>query len=353
MPKPRVLVIGPVSPHVTAHIELIQKCASQIHLLTTRPTDSIDGVSVNVLDFSIRNPFNWWLTVRKIKTEILQFKPDVIHVHQANACAWYATAANRELKLPLILSVWGSDILLTPQRNLIFKYLIRKSLKRVTLITAGSKHLGAQTAKLVEPHPLEVHICSFGVAPYPIDANKENIIYSNRNHEPLYRIDQVIRMFQRFSESPQGKGWRLVIAGKGTQTKALRDLAQKQGLNDSIDFVGFVSREENHTFCAKARLFVSIPESDSAAISLLEAMYHKCLPVISNLPATNEWVSHGVNGFVVNDLNTDFFSAALNVESDEIGVKNRAKIEAEALSEHASRRFCNALDRAIEKHKSH
>ncbi len=352
MPKPKVLVIGPVSPHVMTHIGLIQMCSSEILLLTTRTTEPIDGVSIKVIDFSIRNPLNWWLTPRRIEAEILQFKPDVIHVHQANACAWYATAANRKLKLPLVLSVWGSDILLTPQKNLIFKYLIRKSLKHVTLITAGSKYLGAQAAKLAEPHPLEVHICSFGVAPYLVDTSKEKLIYSNRNHEPLYRIDRLIRAFQRFSHSPQGEGWRLIIAGKGTQSKALQDMVQELGLNGLIDFVGFVSREENHMFCAKSRLFVSIPESDSAAISLLEAMYHKCLPIVSDLPATNEWVSQGLNGFVVQDLNSDFFSAALQIESVEIGTANRAKIEAEALTEHASRRFCSALGRALEKHKS-
>jgi len=49
-------------------------------------------------------------------------------------------------------------------------------------------------------------------------------------------------------------------------------------------------------------VFVSVPRSDATSISLLEAMGHGCLPVLSNLPANGEWVIDGLNGRIVEDL---------------------------------------------------
>jgi glycosyltransferase involved in cell wall biosynthesis len=49
-------------------------------------------------------------------------------------------------------------------------------------------------------------------------------------------------------------------------------------------------------------VFVSVPDSDGTSVSLLEAMGAGCLPVLSDVPANREWVVHGSNGLLVEDL---------------------------------------------------
>ena len=44
---------------------------------------------------------------------------------------------------------------------------------------------------------------------------------------------------------------------------------------------------------------MSQPASDSVAVSVLEAMAHGCIPLLSDLPANRELVQDGDNGWIV------------------------------------------------------
>ena len=47
---------------------------------------------------------------------------------------------------------------------------------------------------------------------------------------------------------------------------------------------------------ARARWYVSLPESDSVSVSVLEALAHGCIPLLSDLPANRELVHPGDDG---------------------------------------------------------
>ena len=49
---------------------------------------------------------------------------------------------------------------------------------------------------------------------------------------------------------------------------------------------------------ARARWYASLPTSDSVSVSVLEALAHGCIPLLSDLPANHELVRHGVNGWI-------------------------------------------------------
>ena len=50
---------------------------------------------------------------------------------------------------------------------------------------------------------------------------------------------------------------------------------------------------------ARATWYLSLPASDSVSVSVLEAMGHGCIPLLSDLPANHELVRHGENGLVL------------------------------------------------------
>jgi glycosyltransferase involved in cell wall biosynthesis len=88
----------------------------------------------------------------------------------------------------------------------------------------------------------------------------------------------------------------LVIAATGEETENLKKLVTDLKLNDKVTFVGWLSLTENLKWYAKSKFYVSIPDSDATSISLLEAMYYGCYPIVSSLPAKREWISDRVNG---------------------------------------------------------
>ncbi len=46
---------------------------------------------------------------------------------------------------------------------------------------------------------------------------------------------------------------------------------------------------------------LSLPRSDSVSVSVLEAMAHGCVPLLSDLPANRELVRNGDNGLILAD----------------------------------------------------
>lgn len=345
----KVLVIGTCSPHVANHINRIRDENISIEVVSNGKKYFDEKDRVHLVDFSLAKFWNLFLTVNRIRKIILGFKPDLIHIHQANSVAFYTLLANKKTKVPTVLTAWGSDILLNPKKSKILKWLVRFNLKNADFFTSDAAFMAEEMRRLVPEKALDISICNFGVAPLPIAIQKEKLIYSNRNHNPLYRIDEVITGFDRFSKTNVGADWRLVIAGSGSETESLKDLVQSKGLDEKVSFVGFVNTFENFNYYSKARIFVSLPESDATAMSLLEAMYYECIPVLSDLPANREWVVDGVNGIIVNDLESEFFNRALSLNQEEIGAKNKSIILEKGTEEVSRKHFKDLILKAVSK----
>jgi glycosyltransferase involved in cell wall biosynthesis len=92
---------------------------------------------------------------------------------------------------------------------------------------------------------------------------------------------------------------------------------------------------------SKAKIWVSIPESDATSISLLEAMACGCIPIVSDLPANREWIKSGVNGIVVKDLESDFISEALIINEINAIELNKKRIMLDGSKESNREKFIN------------
>ena len=118
-----------------------------------------------------------------------------------------------------------------------------------------------------------------------------------------------------FLKNEERKDWKLIIAGTGEELATLQKLSKSLNIADNIEFTGWLNHNENKSIYEQARIFVSIPESDGTSISLLEAMGAGCIPIVSDLPANREWITHSENGFIVNDFKSNFFEEALKINS--------------------------------------
>ncbi len=116
----------------------------------------------------------------------------------------------------------------------------------------------------------------------------------------MYNIDKVIISFSKFIQD--NENWKLVIAGKGDQTENLKVLVQRLHLDKFVEFVGFLNQQENYKYYCQSKVYVSIPQSDSISISLVEAIICGCIPFVSNLDANLELIVNEKNGFIENNL---------------------------------------------------
>lgn len=334
--KYRLLVIAPNGIHLKNFLSRVESETSAIHVITSEKGAS--NHPETVVDFSYRNPMNLLNTPKQIRAVCKGFRPDIVHSHQLNSVSYFTMNGLRGSSIPFVATAWGSDVLVRSKRNGFLKRVLKRIVNSADAFTADSQEVADKMRELSKKE-LHISICNFGAEKPPITLPKENIIYSNRMHNPLYRIDKIINAFAAFKNSPAGKKWRLIVAGSGTETEKLKSLSNDLSLGDSVDFQGWVGPEKNAENYAKSKVWVSVPESDATPISLLEAMYNGCFPVVYDLPSLREWIENDVNGKLILDVNDVFFDDKLGDIDESLIAKNRELIEKRGSVEAAKRCF--------------
>lgn len=81
-----------------------------------------------------------------------------------------------------------------------------------------------------------------------------------------------------WASMPRTEGWRLVIAGEGSEEVGLRRLVKELGVEDSVDFVGF--QPDVQDWLRRASVFVAPAAREGLGLAVLEAMAHG-LPVVA------------------------------------------------------------------------
>ena len=306
MCKKKLLLISSDSIHIDSYLNLIGSEFADV-LLLTDPNSKSRLVQTVELNFGMKNIFSIAKTKKKLNKIISEFKPDIIHIHQANSYAWHTIRAARNKSIPIVVTAWGSDVLVLPKKNILLKRMVKYVLSNATAITADSQHVLNHIKKLIPEQNKTLLLANFGIELKNKNLEKQNIIYSNRLHQPLYRIDKIIHAFAMLIRHEQNKKWKLIIAGIGSTTEDLKKTVNTLGIKNNVEFVGWVKQEINFEYYNKAKIFVSIPTSDGTAISLLEAMECGCYPVVSDIPSNQEWIEDGVNGKLVNTIDASFF----------------------------------------------
>jgi len=320
------------SVHLVNYYNLIKDYFDEILIVTN---SKVDFCNHEVLNFSIKNPIVVIKSIKKLNKIINEFEPSIIHVHQANSYAFIAIKANKG-NYPIILTTWGSDVLLLPKQSLILKQLVKYNLKKTNYITADAKFMADEIEGLVGRK--DTVIANFGIELNTIEIPaKENIIYSNRLHNDLYNIDEIIVGFSNFIKN--NKNWKLVIGANGKNSEVLKALAKEMIPSKNYEFIGFVNHHENRAQYLKAKIWISVPSSDGTAISLLEAMAYGCIPVLSELPANREWVDDNINGVIVENNIEEALTKANLLPLREIQKMNSAIIKARATKKANKKKF--------------
>ncbi len=230
----------------------------------------------------------------RVASYLRRFPPDVVHVQNVAGYGYWGLLARLH---PLLVTCWGSDVLRVHKAGLLHELAIVESLRAADLITGDAEHLNQEIRSLASPSaPVEWWQFGVPVDRYRIDASRGNppIVLSMRRLRPLYHIDTIVRAFAAVSKRVPDA--RLVVVGDDEDGPSLHRLADELGLAEKITFTGWVSEEELRAWYARASVAVSVPESDSTPVSLLESFASSLPVVLSDLPANREWVEDGENG---------------------------------------------------------
>ena len=269
---------------------------------------------------------------------------DWIHAHYLTSHGTLAWLAKRVygLRGQLVGSAWGSDILVAPERSAVVRWVTSRVLRACALTTSDSAHMAARKRAL---GAREVMVFPFGLDALPQDGfeKSEHLFFANRSLEPLYAPQRVLDVFAAASRLwPDAE---LVVANDGSLRGALRQASAAAAWGARVRFVGRLDAEAQAHWYRHARWYLSLPSSDSVSVSVLEAMAHGCVPVLSDLPANRELVRDGVNGVIAGKDAAGVVAAmaALAPDAARIAQTNRDWIGEHAMFPHAVARFVARL----------
>ena len=269
-------------------------------------------------------------TLPRLALWLRRVRPDWVHAHYLTSHGTLAWLAMRLFGAPgrLAGSAWGSDVLVTPQRGAAWRWVTSKVLGACAVTTSDSQVMAARMREL---GAREVMVFPFGLEAMPPlpDAKDEWQFFANRGLEPVYAPERVLAQFVALA----GAEGRLVVANDGSLRPALVRQAAALGVADRVDFVGRLDATAQARAYARARWYLSLPGSDSVSVSVLEAMAHGCVPILSDLPANRELVRDGVNGLIVpdNDLLSRAAVSAFAPQADAAAAHNRQWVLQHAL----------------------
>ena len=272
--------------------------------------------------------------VPRLAAWLRQVRADWIHAHYLTSHGTLAWLATRYWGAPgrVVGSAWGSDILVTPQRSALMRWLTRRVLRACALATSDSQ---VMTERMRELGAREVMTFPFGLetlpAPLARGVKQDHLFFANRGLEPIYAPQRVLQGFARVVV-----GWpdaELVVANDGSLRPQLEQQAADAGLGARVRFIGRVDAATQAGCYARARWYLSLPESDSVSVSVLEALAHGCIPLLSDLPANHELVRRGDNGWVAQGaaLPTAADLQPLLARADTIAAANRAWVAGHAM----------------------
>lgn len=274
--------------------------------------------------------------VRRVSRELMQrFQPTLVHGHYVTSYGLWAAACG--LKLPKVLTAWGSDILVTPRESRLMRAVVGWSLHHADLITADSMDMLDEIGRYHPGAPCHQILWGADTDRFvPGEPAPGFQVLSLRSWEPNYNIDVLIKAFARLVQQRPEAQARLCLLGGGPQAAELQALAQQLRVHDQVDFVGRVGDQAMVEALQRSRVSVSVPTSDATSVSVLESM--ACgLPIIaSDLPANRQWITPGQGGWLVPARDESALVQALITAHDQAEVRqsmgqcNRARIERDA-----------------------
>lgn len=258
-----------------------------------------------------------------INNEIASFNPDIIHCHFGyEALRFIDNLDKRFRNIPTLISFRGYDasqhlnrpsyvrslrkVLAMPNVHCTFvcdflrKNLVNKGLviKSYIILYSGTK------------------LDHFTPSPSNVTENPEFIFLQISSFMPSKGHRYTILAFKRLLDSGQVKNARLILAGGGILLDSIKLFAQQVGMENYIEFPGWVDKYKTLDLLKKADVFVHHSVNENGATegipnALMEAMAME-LPVISTLHAgIPELVEDGVNGYLVAERDIEGYAKAM------------------------------------------
>lgn len=246
-----------------------------------------------------RGPFSslhYILAATEVNAVVRRFQPDVINPHYVSGYGFTAALAGARRYAPVVTHIWGSDVLVVPQKSIFHRRKTAYALGDANVVIGDSDHLIAQAAKVL---PLkESRVVLWGIERKYLSFHKSSYRRSQplriivpRQHARVYNNPFILRALAPMVREGEVE---LTFPTFGPEAGLFR-LTANQMLGVAIKYYDRLERGDLMKLLATQDVYLSAASTDSSPASLLEAMGIGLIPVAPEIPGVKEWlgVQHG------------------------------------------------------------
>lgn len=243
---------------------------------------------------------------------VRKIKPDILIGNYLLTYGFYSALAHHH---PLLQMAWGSDVLIAPNKNWLYRFVVKYSLKHADMVAIDCEYGKKAIVNLGFPENKII------VFPIGIDVqNKFNpeindedirinlgwqdkiIITCTRGHDTIYGIEYLLLAIPEIVRNEPDS--RFLFIGSGPLTPKFKNIVNDLGIENYVKFIGFIQNDELGKYLSASDVYVSPSLSDGTSVSLLEAMACGLPVVVTDVDAIMEWITDGINGFIVPKRNS-------------------------------------------------
>jgi len=226
---------------------------------------------------------------------------DILHAHYCTSYGFIGAFSNKH---PLVVTAWGSDILVSPAESILYRYLVRWVFNRADMVTSMADHMTRHMLLRKYVDPKKVITIPFGV-----DTNEFNPSYKPKVRDrsgflvlSTRRLDRICDVSTLIKAAPivlkKVPETKFIVASDGPLREELEAMVAQGNLSESLTFAGWIPQNDLPQLLTSSDIVVSTAISDGNNVSLNEAMACGAFPIATDIPANREWLVDGENGLL-------------------------------------------------------
>jgi glycosyltransferase involved in cell wall biosynthesis len=292
--------------HTRRWIEHFVEAGVQCEVVSFRPAE-IAGARVHYVDgFERAGKGRYLLNARRVRRLVGSLAPDLVHALHLTSYGFLGALCGRH---PLVVSVWGTDILEAPRLTPFHLWLTRYALERADLVTASGLHLASETTRYL-PEGKPVTVVPYGVDMERFRPAETSATARETGLGPTLTIGTTARLsyekglpdlLRAFAllRARFGERLRLRIAGEGPERERLESLARDLGIGTAVEMRGWLEHADIPAFLHGLDIFVLASTYEGFGVSAVEASATGLPVVATDVYGIPDVVADGRTGLLV------------------------------------------------------
>lgn len=318
----KILILGDASnPHIIKWANALYCSSVKIYIFSLRdanPKSFKNGIEIIIYDSVQKftyltnaaiSKLLYLKSVPRIRKIIKDIRPDIVHAHYASSYGLLGALTNFH---PLIISVWGGDVIDFPVTSIfhriIFQFSIRKADRLLTTSHFMADLLKKYYKKSIEITPFGIDVTLFtpGIKFPFFDQEFDAIIGCIKGLEWYYGIEYLIEAFEIVVSKLKDKRLKLVIVGSGAIEQKILNMIKLKNLENQILLTGKIDYDQIHYYHSLLDIFVAVSVyQESFGVAVIEASACGKPVIISRVGGMIEVVDENLTGYIVPPQNAD------------------------------------------------